>query len=130
MSGAEIALVTYSTKPRGGVVHTLALAMAGDRAAAETALDAAIDQQPTSVVAWDLAALLRRHWGEDVTRTLAIAQVLHNGPLSTAKPRPPGLIFDIATFRAYPRDGLVASAERLLPDQPWPWMLDRLLPAL
>jgi tetratricopeptide (TPR) repeat protein len=113
---------------RDPLVRTLALAIAGDRTAAETALDSAIDQQPTSVVAWDLAALLRQHWGEDVTRTLAIAQVLHNGPLSTAKPRSPGLIFDIATFRAYPRDGLVASAEHLLPGQPWPWMLDPLLP--
>jgi O-antigen ligase/polysaccharide polymerase Wzy-like membrane protein len=115
---------------RDPLAHTLALAMAGDRTAAEGALASTIDQQPTSVVAWDLAALLRRHWGEDATRTLAIAEVLHNGPLSTAKPRPPGLIFDIATFRAYPRDGLVASAERLLPDQPWPWVLDPLLPGL
>lgn len=28
LDGAEVALVTYSTKPRGGVVHTLSLAEA------------------------------------------------------------------------------------------------------
>ena len=32
LGGAEIALVTYSTKPRGGVVHTLSLAEALQRA--------------------------------------------------------------------------------------------------
>ncbi|MDQ2933482.1 MAG: O-antigen ligase family protein [Chloroflexota bacterium] len=113
---------------REPLVHALALAVAGDRTAAEAALASTIDQQPTSVVVWDLAALLRRHWGEDATHTVAVAEVLHNGPFSTAAPRAPGLIFDIATFRAYPRDGLVASAEHLLPDRPWPWTLDRLLP--
>ncbi|MDQ2941533.1 MAG: O-antigen ligase family protein [Chloroflexota bacterium] len=125
-NGEAIDPLEYREPP----VHTLALAMAGDRKAAKAALASLIDQQPASVAAWDVAALLLRHWGEDATRALAVAEVLHTGPLSTARPRPPGLIFDIATFRAYPRDGLVASAERLLPDQPWPWMLDRLLPPL
>jgi tetratricopeptide (TPR) repeat protein len=110
------------------LVRTLALAVAGDRNAAEAALASTIDQQPTSVAVWDLAALLRRHWGEGATHARAVAEALHNGPLSTAAPRAPGLIFDIATFRAYPRDGLVASAQRLLPAQPWPWVLERLLP--
>ena len=108
--------------------HALALAMAGDRDAAEAALASTIDAQPTSVVAWDLAAVLRRHWGTDAVHARMVAEALHNGPLSTAAPRAPDLIFDIATFRAYPRDGMIASAERLLPRQPWPWVLEPLLP--
>lgn len=113
---------------RDPLVHTLALAMAGDREGAERALASTIDQDPTSVAAWDIAALLRRDSGTGATHARAVAEALHNGPLSTAAPRAPGLIFDIATFRAYPRDGLVASAQRLLPGQPWPWVLGRLLP--
>jgi tetratricopeptide (TPR) repeat protein len=109
-------------------VRTLALAIAGDQQAAEAALASTIAQEPTSVASWDLAAALRRHWGTDAIHTREVAEALHNGPLSTAAPRTPGLIFDIATFRAYPRDGLVSSAQRLLPDQPWPWVIDRLLP--
>jgi tetratricopeptide (TPR) repeat protein len=110
------------------LVHTLALAVVGDREAAEGALTSTIEQEPTSVAAWDLAALLRRQWGEDDTHAVEVAEALHNGPLSTSPPRPPGLIFDIATFRAFPRDGLLASAQRLLPAQPWPWVMEHLLP--
>jgi tetratricopeptide (TPR) repeat protein len=110
------------------LVHTLALALVGDRGAAEASLSSTIDREPTSIAAWDLAALLRRHWGDDAKHAVEVAEALHNGPLSTSPPRPPGLIFDIASFRAYPRDGLIASAQRLLPPQPWPWVMERLLP--
>jgi hypothetical protein len=48
-------------------------------------------------------------------------------PLGGGASRPAFLIFDIATFRAYPADGLVGSAQRLLPDTPWPWVLEPLL---
>jgi hypothetical protein len=39
----------------------------------------------------------------------------------------PSLIYDIATFRAYPSDGLVGAANRLHPNAPWPWVLAPLL---
>ena len=34
---------------------------------------------------------------------------------------------DIATFRAYPDDGLIAGAHRLTPTGAWPWVLEPLL---
>ncbi len=113
---------------RDPLAHTLALAMVGDRNAADAALASAIAQGPSSVAAWDLAALLLRDSGTAGAHARAVAEALHGGPLTTAAPKPQGLLFDIATFRAYPRDGLVVSAERLLPRQPWPWVLERLLP--
>jgi hypothetical protein len=100
----------------------------GSRDAAEAALVSAIEAQPASLAAWDLAAVLRQHWGTDAAHARAVAEALHNAPFSTAPPRVADLVFDIATFRAYPRDGLVRSAERLLPRQPWPWVLEPLLP--
>jgi hypothetical protein len=50
-------------------------------------------------------------------------------PPRNEPPSPPGLSFDIATFRAYPGDELVAAAERLLPEVPWPWVLEPYLAA-
>ncbi|MEP6680333.1 MAG: O-antigen ligase family protein [Chloroflexota bacterium] len=113
---------------RDPLAHTLALAMVGDRNAAEAALASAIAQDPSSVAAWDLASLLLRDSVSAGAHARAVAEALHGGPLTTAAPKPQGLLFDIATFRAYPRDGLVSSAERLLPRQPWPWVLERWLP--
>jgi tetratricopeptide (TPR) repeat protein len=113
---------------RQPLAHALALAMVGDRDAAEVALASTIGAQPASLAAWDLAAVLRQHWGADAAHARAVAEALHNGPFSSAPPRVADLIFDIATFRAYPRDGLVRSAERLLPQKPWPWVLEPLLP--
>ena len=113
---------------REPLAHALALALVGDRDAADVALASTIEAQPTSVSAWDLAAVLRQHWGTDAAHARAVAEALHNGPFTTAAPRAPDLVFDIATFRAYPRDGLVRSAERLLPHRQWPWALEPLLP--
>jgi hypothetical protein len=53
--------------------------------------------------------------------------VARGEPLPEGPSRPASLIFDIATFRAYPADGLVRSAERLQPETPWPWVLEPLL---
>ncbi|HEX5395854.1 MAG TPA: hypothetical protein VFX74_02065, partial [Candidatus Limnocylindria bacterium] len=107
--------------------RALAAAMVGDRPAAEAALDMALSQQREEVTAWDVAALLRRHWGEPIDRVLAIDRALRGAPLASGPGQVPDLTYDIASFRTYPRDGLVLPAVRLLPEQPWPWVLEPLL---
>ena len=75
---------------------------------------------------WEVAALLGRHYGTDDGRLERVADATRGQSVSDP-PQPPSLIYDIATFRAYPADGLVTRAERLIPDQPWPWLIERLL---
>jgi Flp pilus assembly protein TadD/O-antigen ligase len=111
----------------GVYARTLALAMSGDRAAAEEAIQRAMQTARASPTTWELAALLARHYGRDATHLLEIGDVARGSPLAEQGSRPAYLVFDIATFRAYPADGLVAAATRLLPDTPWPWVLDPLL---
>ncbi len=108
--------------------RALAYAIVGDRVKAQQAIDQAIADDRESTTAWDLDLVLRAHWGEPIEHVQAVDEVLRGGPMSRARPEVGGLTFDIASFRMYPRDGLVSSAVRLLGDQPWPWILDRLLP--
>jgi tetratricopeptide (TPR) repeat protein len=110
------------------IIRALAFAILGEREAASSALGAAEREAPDSPVTWDIAAALQRHWGEDPSRVLAIGEVIRGGPLDDEPPIRPRLTYDIASFRAYPRDGLVSSAHRLLTDEPWPWTLEKLLP--
>lgn len=108
--------------------RALAAAIAGERGVAEEALDRALDQFRDSSTTWDLAVLLRSHWGEPVDRTLAIDTALRGSSiLEQGPPQARGLTYDIASFRIYPRDGFVRPAVRLLPDRPWPWFLEPLL---
>lgn len=113
------------------VPRALAAAIVGDRATAQAALDAAQTTAGEETTTWDMIALLQRHWGESADHALAVDAVLHGGPISgpirSRPPRVPDLTFDIASFRMYPRDGFVSAAARLLPDKPWPWVLEPLL---
>jgi tetratricopeptide (TPR) repeat protein len=112
----------------GGVLaQMLAFGMAGDRPAAEAAIDRAIATARSSPTTWELAALLTRHFGGDADRFLRIGNVARGVPLAESGSFPAFLSFDIATFRAYPADGLVSGAARLLPTTPWPWVLEPLL---
>ncbi|HET8586764.1 MAG TPA: hypothetical protein VFM74_02705, partial [Candidatus Limnocylindria bacterium] len=108
--------------------RALAYAIVGDRAAAEQALAIAISQDRDSSTTWDIAVVLRHHWGEPIDRLLEIDRVLRGSPLATAAPTVGDLTYDIASFRVYPRDGLVSPATRLFGDRPYPWYLERLLP--
>jgi O-antigen ligase/Tfp pilus assembly protein PilF len=108
--------------------RALAYAIAGDRARAEQEIDQAIAADRESTTAWDLDLVVRAHWGEPIEHVMAIDEVLRGSPMSRERPEVGGLTFDIASFRMYPRDGLVSPAVRLLGEQPWPWILDRLLP--
>ena len=112
---------------RGSIARALAAAMLGDQAAAEEEVRRGLRRDPSSTTMWEVAALLGRHYGTDDGTLERIADATRGQPLPDPA-RPPTLIYDIATFRAYPADGLVNDAVRLLPDQPWPWVIERLLP--
>ena len=110
--------------------RALAHAMRDERAEAEEWMERAIDVAPDSNVTWDVVVVVRDHWGLPVDDEIAIASVVRGSPFPnrSAPVRVPGQIFDIASFRAYPADGLVADAQRLGTDPPYPWILQRTLP--
>jgi tetratricopeptide (TPR) repeat protein len=122
---------TEATSIADPAVRSLALAIEGDEAAVREALAEARENAPTSVLTWDLSIVLSRYWGQPYDRYVEIGRVVRGDDL--APPgipiQPPSRIFDIAAFRAYPRDGLVAGAEHLTAATPYPWTLVRLLPA-
>jgi len=110
--------------------RALAHAMLGERQDGETWLQRAIDEKPGDVVVWELAVVLRDHWGMPVEREMAIASVVRGSGFPPLEPNASGrrLTFDIGSFRAYPRDGLVGTAERLRTDPAYPWALIEALP--
>jgi hypothetical protein len=74
-----------------------------------------------------VGALLASHYGEDPGYDLRVGEVARGAALGNGTFFLPSLIYDIATFRAYPSDGLVGAANRLHPNAPWPWVLAPLL---
>ncbi len=116
------------TAYRGLYPRILAFALRGEWAAADAEVERAIRVARGTSHTWDLAALLVRHRGGDPARELRIGLVARGVPLTVAAASAPRLTFDIATFRAYPADEMVSSAERLLPQVPWPWILLPYLP--
>ena len=110
--------------------RALAHALAGDRVAADAALEAAMSEHPDQLVTWQVAIILRSHRGEpfdDLVRVLeAVSGSPFAGPEQVA--RTPSLTYDIASFRGVPLDGLLPDAERLRTTPPFPWILERLLP--
>ena len=111
----------------GPIARSLAHAMVGERAEAEAEIERAKRVAPGTSTVWEVAALLTAHYGGDPAPLMRIGDVARGAAAGTGASRPAFLIFDIATFRAYPADGLVSAAERLLPDRPWPWVLEPLL---
>jgi tetratricopeptide (TPR) repeat protein len=115
--------------------RALAHAMRGEREAAEEWLGRAIDRNPDQIPTWDVALVLRRHWGEPVDAVLRIEEAVRGRPVADRDAVPadphaaPGLTVDIGSFRAYPRDGLVDAAIRLRTRPPYPWILEVLLPS-
>jgi O-antigen ligase/tetratricopeptide (TPR) repeat protein len=107
-------------------VQALILAAGGDRPAAESRLSAATAQRRDELLTWDIASVLERHWGEDPSHAIAVADALRGGPSAT--PELPRLTWDVAAFRSYPLDGLLLDAVHLVPAQPWPWSLEAFLP--
>jgi tetratricopeptide (TPR) repeat protein len=111
-------------------VRALAHAMLDERADAEAWLQRAIDGSPDSIVTWDMVVVLRDHWGMPIERELAIASAVRGRdfPDRSARPQPPGLRFDIGSFRVQPAGGLVSDARRLVTRPPSPWVLREVLP--
>ncbi|HEX3220350.1 MAG TPA: O-antigen ligase family protein [Candidatus Limnocylindria bacterium] len=106
------------------VTRALADAMLGDRNAAQDEIGKAIRSSRDSTTVWEIAALLAKQAGHDPQPYVAISDVARGAPLTVDSGRPQYLVFDIATFRAYPADGLVTDAIRLRPAVPWPWALE------
>lgn len=107
-------------------VQALVLAANGDRAAAESRLAEAMRTRKDELLTWDIAAALERHWREDATHAIDVANALRGGPPAT--PELPRLTWDVAAFRSYPLDGLLVGAQHLVGAQPWPWSLEQVLP--
>jgi tetratricopeptide (TPR) repeat protein len=111
----------------GLFARALAEAMVGDRDAALATIERAIGASRASPTTWELAALLARHYGIDETHFVEVGNVARGSSLAEFGSRAAYLTFDIATFRAYPADGFVSAATRLLPATPWPWVLEPLM---
>lgn len=113
------------------IVRALAARMVGDREVADEAVLAAQHEHPHDLVTWDLSALLAWSWGDDPDAAIRVGAVIRGGrlvaPETRIDPQPPSLTYDIGSFRAYPRDALVAAADRLLGPVPYPWFLGPLL---
>jgi O-antigen ligase/tetratricopeptide (TPR) repeat protein len=111
-------------------VRALAHASLGEREAAEAHLAAAIGSAPEATATWDVAIILLDAWGEPVTDEMRIASVVHGRPFPErdAEVEVAARSFDVGSFRASPRDGLVADAIRPITQPPYPWPLAELLP--
>ena len=117
--------------PQGSdpIITAIAAAIRNDRAAAVAALRQAEQREPYEPLTWQVAAVLETHWGEDAEQALAIAAFLQNGPLTHVAGGPPAVTYEIGSLHVIPLDELVRHAERLSPVPPWPWALERFLPA-
>jgi hypothetical protein len=73
-------------------------------------------------ITWQLAIVLRAHWGEPVDDLVRLAEAVSGGPfLGRAQvTRTPSLTYDIASFRGVPRDGQRPGAERRRTAPPFP----------
>lgn len=111
-------------------VRALAHAALGDRAAAEAHLAVAIESAPAEPVTWDVAIVLRDGWGQPVTDEMRIASVVRGRPYPERdlEGEVADRSFDVGSFRASPRDGLVTDAIRPITKPPYPWILEELLP--
>jgi tetratricopeptide (TPR) repeat protein len=113
------------------IVRAVAARMVGDRDASEAALAAAQRASPHDLVTWDLSALVVWSWGGDPGPARRIGAVIRGSQLVAPGTRvsagPPGLTYDIGSFRIYPRDALVGAANRLTSEVPYPWLLAPLL---
>jgi Flp pilus assembly protein TadD len=110
-------------------VRALAYAMAGDRGDALATLATAQRTAPHEVLTWDISVLLLRHWNLDAARAERIDEALRGGSLPRGSTEPARLVWDVASFRPFPADGLVSGATRLLSPIPWPQAVEALLPS-
>lgn len=110
--------------------RAVAHAILGQEAEADSWLERAITAAPSEPLTWELAVVLRDHWGRPTERERRIGEVVRGGPFPTRHPSSalPTITWDIASFRGIPVDGLVLDAVRVRPSQNFPWALEAVLP--
>jgi O-antigen ligase/tetratricopeptide (TPR) repeat protein len=110
--------------------RALAHAILDERADADEWLDRALASGRDEAFTWELAVVLRDHWGESTATERRVAEVVRGSRLPPEEPieRRIGLSFDLASFRAVPLDGLLLDARRPDLAVPFPWALQQVLP--
>ncbi|MDQ2673701.1 MAG: O-antigen ligase family protein [Chloroflexota bacterium] len=110
--------------------RAVAHAMRGEEAEADAELERAIDAAPEEPLTWELAVVLRSHWGRPVTDEVRIAEAVRGGPFPARETSEalPTITWDIASFRGWPMDGLALDADRVRPPLNFPWALEAVLP--
>jgi O-antigen ligase/tetratricopeptide (TPR) repeat protein len=110
--------------------RAVAHAMLGKESEADAQLERAIDAAPEEPLTWELAIVLRSHWGRSTTEELRIAEAVRGGPFPPreASGALPSITWDIASFRGWPVDGLFLAADRVRPPLNFPWALEIVLP--
>lgn len=111
-------------------VRALAHAMNGERARAEPWLARGLDERSDDIRTHDINIILRAAWGLPIDDAVRVASVVRGlgFPDRDLEVDVPTIVFDVGSFRAYPRDGFVSSALRLATRPPFPWTLQGLLP--
>ncbi|MDQ3148335.1 MAG: O-antigen ligase family protein [Chloroflexota bacterium] len=111
-------------------VRALAHATNGERDEAETWLARALGERADDVRTHDINIILRDAWGLPIDDALEVASVVRGlaFPDRDLEVDVPTIVFDVGSFRAYPRDGFVSAAVRLTTRPPFPWTLQDLLP--
>ena len=111
-------------------VRAMAHAMIGEPDEAEEWVARSLEDRPADIRTWDIAIVLRSAWGLDVSEETDIASVVRGGtfPSRDLEVPIPRSVLDIGSFRAYPRDGFVSGATRLVTRPPFPWTLGWTLP--
>ncbi|MGI8998351.1 MAG: O-antigen ligase family protein [Candidatus Limnocylindria bacterium] len=109
--------------------RALAHAALGERTEAELWLARAIDQHPDDVRTHEINVILRDAWGLPIDQAVRIAAVVRGAafPDRGAVSERPRVIYEIGSFRAFPRDGFVSSALSLSTRPGFPWTLQRVV---
>jgi tetratricopeptide (TPR) repeat protein len=110
--------------------RALAHAILDERAEADEWLDRALAGARDEAFTWELAIVIRDHWGESTDAERRVAAVVRGSPLPPRQrvERGIGLSYDLASFRAVPLDGLLLRARRPDLATPFPWALQQVLP--
>ncbi len=111
-------------------VRALAHATNGERAKAELWLARGLEERPDDIRTHDINIILRAAWGLPIDDAVRVASVVRGlaFPDRDLEVDVPTRVFDVGSFRAYPRDGFVSTAVRLTTRPPFPWTLKGLLP--
>jgi tetratricopeptide (TPR) repeat protein len=110
--------------------RALAHAILDQRAEAEEWLDRALAGGRDEGFSWQLAVVLRDHWGHSTEVERRVAEVVRGTPLPPERrvERRIEPSRDLASFRTVPLDGLLVDARRPDLPIPVPWALRQVLP--